>query len=444
MTTRARDAVMSFSEDGTKTWGQFAADVAQLRPRIARASHVCNALPDRYDFMVGLAAALLNEQVTVLPNAPAVGAVAGSIEGAGEPLILGGDRQHDDLAWRLPSLEAAAAQVDPAETIGALEASTTEIHVFTSGTTTQPKRNLKTWAMLKGGAVVTQVILERLGVEPGSCALLGTTPHQHMYGLEATVFAGLGLGWASHRRTVFFPADLEAALGAARESEYPRLVLITSPAHLKFLEQAILASPEICGIVSATAPLSLAQAERLEARGDLPVMEIYGSTETGSLAIRRTVEGDLWEPVVGFTLEPTDEGCLARAPHMPAAVPLGDSVTPLADGRFTLLGRVGDMVSIRGKKTTLATLNAVLAETPGLVDGAVYHTKRAGGDLLAIAAVRDTAGPLTEAELRSAIRRHFHRHLDPVFAARKIVFVDALPRSGTGKIPDAALSALFR
>ncbi|MBY8974898.1 acyl-CoA synthetase [Rhodobacteraceae bacterium NNCM2] len=440
---QGRDDLLCFSRRGAVTWGAFAADVTALRPRIAGASHVCNVLADRYDFMVGLAAAMLNGQTTILPNAAAVEAVSAAIGVEGVPLILGGEAQHDAIAARLPSLDSGGGNIDPAETLAALRTSTAEIHVFTSGTTKQPRRHLKSWAILAGGAEITDVVLRKVGLAPGEGGLLGTTPHQHMYGLEATVFASLGYGYCAHRGNLFFPADLDAAVEDGLASGIEAFVLVTSPAHLKFLEATILKTPQIRGVLSATAPLSQAQAERLEARGDLPVMEIYGSTETGSLAIRRTVEGNLWQPLAGFTLTEVDEGWQASAPYLPAPVLMGDGIEFAGDGRFRLLGRVGDMVSMNGKRTSLAALNAVLIEAPGLIDGVVLHQKREGEDLLAIIAVRDPAAGLSEREACSAIRQHFHRHLDPVFAARRIVFAERLPRSGTGKITAAAMRDLF-
>ena len=441
---RRQGDALCFSESGLVTWGQFAADVAELRPRIAAASHVCNALSDRFDFKVGLAAAMLNGQTTVLPNAAAFEAVGGALDGADMPLILGGAPQHDDLGWRIADIGSSEASIDPSEMVRELEASSTPIHVFTSGTTKRPQRHLKNWKTLSGGAEITAALLQRMGATPARSALLGTTPHQHMYGLEATVFGALSFGFCTHRGNLFFPADLEDIVVTARKHGIEELILISSPAHLKFLEAALLEAPLIKGIISATAPLPKAQAARLEARGDLPVMEIYGSSETGSLAVRRTIEGPLWEPLAGFSLEQSDTGSIARAPHLAEPTPLGDVIEMSPDGRFALLGRVGDMVSINGKRSSLGTLSAVLTEVPELLDGVVLHQPDDGEDLLVIVAVRDPAAGLSEAETKTAIRRHFYRHLDPVFAARRIVFADRLPRSGTGKIAAAEYGGLFQ
>ena len=120
-----------------------------------------------------------------------------------------------------------------------LEALEAEIHVFTSGSTKTPRRHVKTWRMLAGGAALTDILLRRMGLGPGSGAVIGTTPHQHMYGLEATVFAAMAYGYAAYSPSVFYPADLETAVGRANEIGLGSLALITSPAHLRYLEDVL-------------------------------------------------------------------------------------------------------------------------------------------------------------------------------------------------------------
>src|SRR3546814_2102976 len=95
MSVRGRHDVLCFSREGPCSWGLFAADVAAFRADIAEASHVCNLLPDRYEFMVGLAAAMLNDQITVLPSATATEAIAAAIATTTRPVVL--DRKSTSL-----------------------------------------------------------------------------------------------------------------------------------------------------------------------------------------------------------------------------------------------------------------------------------------------------------------------------------------------------------
>ena len=435
---------LCFSDNGRIDWDKFAADVAALRPCIASATHICNLLADRYEFMVGIAAAILNEQETILPAAAASEAIRAALVDAPDPLILGGESRHHGAFDSLVHLPRGHDTASGAELLHALEASQTRIFVFTSGSTKLPERRIKDWRTLVGGAAVTEEILQRLDMAPGTVAILGTTPHQHMYGLEATVFLGLGLGHCAHRKQVFYPADIETAVSDVHSCGFERAVLITSPTHLKFLEPTLLESSVIRAVISATAPLPEALAERLEARGDLAVMEIYGSTETGSLAIRRTVEGNVWQPVAGFELSETTEGVVATAPHLAEACLLGDNVELFPNGKFALLGRTGDMIGIAGKRSNLSALNAILLETPHLVDGVVLRKQTADDDQLAIVAVVDPASGLSDGDMKSKIRKQFRAHVDSVFLPRKIILAETLSRTPTGKITAAETVELHK
>ncbi len=56
--------------------------------------------------------------------------------------------------------------------------------------------------------------------------------------------------------------------------------------------------------------------------------------------------------------------------------------------------------------------------------------------------LNETDEPMDAEALRRAVRAHMRAHFDPVFVPRRIGFVDALPRDGTGKIAARDLAAL--
>ncbi|MEM0922172.1 MAG: AMP-binding protein [Pseudomonadota bacterium] len=426
--------------DETRSRAGFAADVAALRPKIAGPSRVCNLLEDRYRFMVGLAAAVLNGQRMILPSAKAPGAIRLAL-GEPEDVCLLGSPGVPGLAERVLNSVPDGSEAGAEDISDALAESSGRIEVYTSGSTGAPVCHPKDWVSLAGGSALAEMLYGLAGLPDGS-AILGTTPHQHMFGLEAAILAGLAHGRPLYRGTVFYPEDLSLAARTCTEQGMAGLALVTSPAHLRYLEPVIHETPSVRMILSATAPMPLALAERLEARGGLPVFEIYGSTETGSLAWRRTVERPEWRQMDGFRLDQTLEGTIASAPHLPEPVLLGDLVEVAADGRFLLLGRLGDMIHVAGKRTSLGALNAILVEAPGLADGVVLRARTGGDDRLRILAVRDRASNLSDDEIRAALRRHMQAHVDPVFIPRRIDFVSSLPRSATGKITDQAAAHL--
>ncbi|MFN3431954.1 MAG: beta-hydroxyacyl-ACP dehydratase, partial [Candidatus Sericytochromatia bacterium] len=60
--------------------------------------------------------------------------------------------------------------------------------------------------------------------------------------------------------------------------------------------------------LASTMPLAPGIAAQAEAHVEAPVLEIYGSTETGALALRRTAHEPLWRALPGVTLSPVAEG----------------------------------------------------------------------------------------------------------------------------------------
>ncbi len=423
---------------GCKLRRHFLTDVASARRAIAAHDAVCNLSPRRYDFMVLLSAALLNGQTTVLPSSRAPRAVEAAAAGWSSVLFA------DGLAG-LPDAEPEPATISEATIdalAGQLARAPGKVHVFTSGSTGEAVRHVKTWDILAGGAKLTAEVIGRAGLSPGRTLIAGTTPHQHMYGLEAAVFTGLAHDYCLYDAPVFYPADLENLVARAQALGIGDLVLVTSPPHLRFLQEVLGQTPQVRCIISATAPLHRDVTLRLEADGERKVFEIYGSTETGSLAWRRTTASEMWTPLEGFRLTRGDDGWFADAPHLPAGALLGDDIEPCGDGRFRLLGRHGDMVRIAGKRQSLGALNAALGAMPGIGDGVVIRETVDGEDRLSVLVVPGRSGAMDAKALRQAVRAHMREHFDPVFAPRRIHIVDRLPRDGTGKIPARDLAAL--
>ena len=105
-----------------------------------------------------------------------------------------------------------------------------------------------------------------------------------------------------------------------------------------------------------------------------------------------------------------------------------------------LHGRIADLVNIAGKRHSLASLNHLLTTIPGVLDGAFYMPDEANHDHITRLAACVVAPGLDASHLLAALRKH----IDPVFLPRPLLFVDALPRNSTGKLPSATLQALFQ
>ncbi len=414
---------------------QFLSDVAQVAAALLPGRHVLNLCDDHYRFTVALAACIVTGRVSLLPStctpemvrqmhriAPDVFCIVDQDADAVDlPICRYPDRT------RTPAANAVIPNVRCEQVIA---------QVFTSGSTGLPEPHVKRW-----GSLVRNVRAEaeRLGVTRNH-AIVGTVPAQHMYGLESTVFMPLQSGAALHAERPFYPADICAEMKALPR---PR-VLVTTPYHLRALLVEQTALPAVDLLLSAAAPLSRDLAVDAETRFAAPLVEIYGCTETGQIASRRTASGEAWQTFSHIRLRCEGTAAWAEGGHIEVPTPLND-VIELVDAdptRFLLYGRNADLVNIAGKRASLGYLNYQLNAITGVRDGVFLLPPDDGDD--ATGGVRRPAALVVAPELTpAALKQALRERIDPVFLPRPLLFVDALPRNAAGKLPDHAAQALL-
>jgi acyl-coenzyme A synthetase/AMP-(fatty) acid ligase len=168
------------------------------------------------------------------------------------------------------------------------------------------------------------------------------------------------------------------------------------------------------------------------------LFEVYGCTETGMVATRRTVDGAVWTAMRDVKIEQRDGEFQARGGHVQPGW-LADRLRLISDSAFELEGRIDDVVNIGGKRASLEGLNRLLLSIDGVIDGAIFEAPATPGvarerRLMALV----VAPALSRAELLAALRVH----IDAAFLPRPLLRVDALPRNAQGKLPRAELLAL--
>ena len=419
----------------------FLEDVARVASMLPAGNHVLNVCSDRYGFTVGFAASLVCRKVSLLPSTHTPEVIRQLSEFAPDVFCLTDDQNCDiDLPRTLYPETAASRGMEtslgPAYgwQVPAIDAGQLAAYVFTSGSTGTPLPYKKTWGRLlrcvHDGA-------SRLGLLDGrSHTIVGTVPPQHMYGFESSVLLGLQTGSALCAERPFYPADICSALATAPR---PR-VLISTPVHLRALLAAEVVLPETDLVVSATAPLSRDLAREVEEKFGTRLLEIYGSTETGQIATRRTAQTLEWQLWPGVTLTLKEGQAWAQGGHVEQPTAMCDVLEPTRDDRFLLHGRMADLVNIAGKRSSLGYLNHQLASIQGVVDGTFFlldesHASATGVTRVAAFVVAPTLDT-------SMLTDELRRRIDPVFLPRPLIFVDRLPRNGTGKLPQEALKAL--
>jgi acyl-coenzyme A synthetase/AMP-(fatty) acid ligase len=408
----------------------FLRDAQELAAMLPDRRHVLNVCADRYHFAVGFAAALLRRQVSLLPPNVTPDLLERLVAQFPDVYCVS-DKPSEVGSLETVSFPQAAGDGPTTTVIPVLPESQVAVIVFTSGSTGEPVSYRKTWGSLVRSA---RAEIDRLDLRarPGM-AVLGTVPPQHSYGLESTVLMVMQGGLMLHARRPLLPADVRAELASLPR---PR-ALVTTPVHLRALLADADELPPADFLLCATAPLSPQLAAQAEARFGAPLYEIYGCTEAGQVATRRTVKSDEWRALSGVKLGSDSRGTWVKGGHVESEVLLGDLIELRGRGRFMLHGRTEDLVNVAGKRTSLAHLNYHLNSVEGVRDGAFVVPEQEGEAVMRLTAYV-VAPELTSEALLHALRQR----IDAAFLPRPIHFVEALPRNETGKLPHLALSQI--
>ncbi|MCF6353815.1 MAG: AMP-binding protein [Candidatus Polarisedimenticolaceae bacterium] len=413
------------------TAAAFLHDVMVLVESLPERRYLFNLCENRYHFMVGFAAATIKGQVNLLPPNRTPDLINGLAAVYTDSYCLS---EQTIAGVELPSarLRIETAGQGHVDQIPAIDGEQLIAIAFTSGSTGVPKPNPKQWKELVVGA---DSAISRFNIVAGKVsALVATVPPQHMYGLETSLLIPWQAGVAVHTGRPFFPADVAEALASVPK---PR-ILITTPLHLRACLKADLTWPELGFIISATAPLSADLAQQVEERLDTQVMEIFGCTEAGSIASRRTTEGGCWHLYDGMSLRLSGQTGYVESEQLPQPVPLGDQIEVVDRQHFSLLGRNEEMINIAGKRACLSDLNHKLNAIAGVEDGAFIMP-----DSLGVKTTRLAAFVVAPTLDEATVTQRLKCGIDAAFLPRPLYKVDALPRNETGKLPRAALLKLL-
>jgi fatty-acyl-CoA synthase len=330
--------------------------------------------------------------------------------------------------------------------------------VYTSGTTGRPKG-----AVLRQEALLWNGVMSRHMHELTSDDhVLTVLPFFHVGGLNIQTTPALHHGATVTIHSRFTP---DAAL-ASFARDRPTLTVLV-PAIIQALTDhpdwttTDLSSLKAISTGSQIVPPHLI--ERFVARG-VPVLQVYGSTETCPVAVYTRLGGDLsrtgstglpglcCEAAVvddtGVELPPDTPGeIVVRGPNVfneywgnAAATRealhdgwyrTGDIGRRDADGYFYVHDRKKNMIISGGENIYPAEVERVLLEHPDVAECGVIGRPDAKWDEVPVAYVILRAGCRANAE---ALKAHVSAQLARFKVPREFVFVDDLPRTALGKV----------
>lgn len=423
------------------TWRQVHLASLALADRLDKTSTICNLCNSRVGFLVTWLAALRSGCLQLLPPSGGHVDLAAILQSCSSPMVIVDDEkllqpQWKDYARCLVNCPAApqwsrSAQVSVWQPNWDIPI----VRLYTSGSTGKPEPQSRTLGQLARGA---QVLGRRLDEEvdgglPMLTSIVCSVPPQHMFGLETSVMLSLVHGIPVLDRRPLLPADVIAAF----EKMADGAIWIATPLHLRALVSMGDEIPNCRVVIASTMALDPVVAGDAERRTKAPVLEIYGSTETGVVAMRRTARGLNWRPVQGVRIDMSDACTQVSGTHFPSPQVLTDLIEADASGDFKLLGRHADMIKIAGRRASLAGLNLLLYDLPGLTDGVFYlPTTESPAERLVLIY---SGEPLNI----DATERWLRERIDSVFLPRGIIRVASLERTDSGKLSRAVLDRVY-
>jgi acyl-coenzyme A synthetase/AMP-(fatty) acid ligase/3-hydroxymyristoyl/3-hydroxydecanoyl-(acyl carrier protein) dehydratase len=433
-----------FASDGT-LFATVAARASALCELASVGSRVCVATEDRVEVAAAVLAALTGALEIVFPAAFSPEALLASFEARAFSHWMGPVEWQSAvtglaavrIADGLPVPRLFEGQVEGQVDgqVAALEAA----HIFlqTGGTTGQPRLWQKTAGNLLG-EVAGHV--HALQIAPGD-HILATVPPHHIYGLLFSVLLPLVSHATVERVSPFFPREI-----TARIEKTAATILVSTPAHLRALSASLTSGHQLRLVLSSGAPLSAADAAEFFARTGLWPLEVYGSTETGGIAVRRQDKADAaWAPLPGVDCRVDGEVlCVRSAFVSPDAgkgqdgfFSTGDCAQEHPDGTFDLLGRADGVVKVGGKRVALPDIEKIIAALDQVQDAVVMALSSESGRGQEIVAL------VASDRLASDITRELRDKLPSPSWPRRLRCVPAIPTTAAGKRDRVAILDLL-
>lgn len=257
--------------------------------------------------------------------------------------------------------------------------------------------------------------------------IVALVPAHHIYGFLFTAMLPDRLGLSPQ-------APGEGAMARVPGSFQGGDLVVSFPERWQWMNRTVAHWPEdVAGVVS-TAPCPPELKQGLVERGLGSLTEVYGSSETAGLGVRRWPETRycFMPQWTVHDVSAVDGMVLTHSSGLQVRVK--DHIEVHEDGRFTLAGRLDHAVQVGGTNVFPERIAALLRDQPGVNDAIVRLSPLAqGGRLKAFVVPRADVDP---EELQWQLEAWVSRGLATAERPKSITFGARLPKDEMGKDSD--------
>jgi len=244
---------------------------------------------------------------------------------------------------------------------------------FTSGTTGVPTGAIKNRENIEGELAALSAIFEPENFE----RVIVTVPFIHIYGFLSGLMLPRRLGCEVLLKEEYYPQELMTL------HEHKKTLVVTSPVYIKALLR-LKREQDLSNIVflSSTGLLVEEEVSRFEKQYNTKIIQLFGSTETGGVAIKRGVN-PYWEPLKDVLVTKNHESrMVVDSPYLSSHL-FEEKITLMKrpytttdiielDGkRFKLLGRANEIIKISGKRISIVELENLIENAFGVNDALI-------------------------------------------------------------------------
>lgn len=303
---------------------------------------------------------------------------------------------------------------------------------FTSGTSGNPIGVVKTQEHLQCETLTHTKWLKDENFE--QC--LVTVPFFHIYGFLFGLSVPAALGLEIVTKEDFLPNEI---VNLCRSK--PTLC-ITNPvfirAMLRLREDVDLSKTLF---ISSSGPLEPHEASAFEEKYSTRLTQLYGSSETGGIAIR-SGGSCVWTPLNGVRISEDDGVLCVESPFVSStvydetfiAIPSPFRTTDIiemVDNGFKITGRASELVKIGGKRLSIVEIETFLEKMEG-IDEALgfveYHPEQLRGESLTLYLVGD------ETKIHKTIlKKALHDYFGGIHIESKIIMMEKIEKTAMGK-----------
>jgi acyl-coenzyme A synthetase/AMP-(fatty) acid ligase len=432
------DPGREFSYAGT-TIGEVYAMAAWFRANLPggkKGPPVCLAAEDKAVIAAAFLASLAGGPVLLLPYAFSGQALAGLQETTGVTVAI------SEVARDFPPgtevIRPKSSSSSPQLSKYTADPQKELLRLYTGGSTGVPK----IWSKTGINIFAEALYLARHFSVSAKDRIVATISPYHVYGLLYSVTLPLVSGASVLSGIPSYPEEI---IQSAKDCA--ATILVSVPAHYRVLRGKPLMGSSLRLAFSSAGVLETGDNTEFCRNNATGIIEVYGSTETGGIALRNRFRGE-----EQFTPYPTVDWKIhgqqlqVRSPYLSPGLTrddggfftTGDRVEANGSSGFSLKGRADSITKVGGNRVDLEEISVLLKQQPGVADCLVLALAEGGGRQSRIVALIEGEDVNME-----GLKKMLASRLEPYALPRTMKMVGRMPMKENGKYDRDKILRLF-